>query len=188
MDPSELRNALADLHPSSFGWATACCRGDRELAQDVLQSVYVKLLEGKMTFSGHSSFRTWLFAVIKNSSRDHLRGRWWSRFVQFDVASANQLGSFANDTPSGDSSELIRKALMQLPTRQREITHLVFYQQLTVSEAAQIMNLSIGSARKHYDRAKAKLRSRLVHLDPKVGDLGQPTTTQNQKKSNVRLV
>jgi RNA polymerase sigma-70 factor (ECF subfamily) len=46
------------------------------------------------------------------------------------------------------------------------VLHLVFYQDLTIQEAAQIMGVGIGSARQHYERGKARLRSLLQPESP----------------------
>ena len=55
------------------------------------------------------------------------------------------------------SRELIA-ALERLSGRQRDVLHLVFYQELTIAAAAEILGISIGSARAHYERGKANLR------------------------------
>jgi RNA polymerase sigma-70 factor (ECF subfamily) len=54
------------------------------------------------------------------------------------------------------------RALGQLAERQREVLHLVFYQELTIEQAAGVMHISIGTARTHYERGKARLRELLA--------------------------
>jgi len=71
--------------------------------------------------------------------------------------------------PSGEdlasSSEVqgnLRRALLKLPVRQREVLHLVFYHDLSIQEAAKVMGVGIGSARTHYERGKSQLRKYLA--------------------------
>lgn len=168
MEETELRNSLATLHSASFAWARVCCR-DRELAEEVLQSVYAKVLDGRAPHDGRSSFQTWLFAVIRNAALDQRRKRWWSRVVRLEFESLAELVDSKQTRPSGSSEDeltIIRAALGELPKRQREVTHLVFYEDLSVAEAAQVMGVSVGTARQHYARAKDALHDLLKRLEP----------------------
>src|SRR6266496_2125482 len=58
-------------------------------------------------------------------------------------------------------SLLALRSLANLPLRQREALHLVFYEELSLREAAEVMGISIGSARQHYERGKKHLRESL---------------------------
>src|SRR5262249_2791548 len=140
----------------------------------VLQSVYVSVLSGRARYEGRSSFRTWLFAVIRNTARSRLRRRWWSRVVRLDFESLNRLGTMLEDSPEGalgqaDGAAPRLAALSRLPQRKREVVHLVFYEDLTVGQAAAVMSVSVGAARQHYARAKAALRILLKNLDAAMG-------------------
>src|SRR5260370_5265625 len=71
-EDAELGSALEAHHVESYGWALSCCRRRRDEAENVLQLVYVKVLSGKAVFDGKSSFKTWLFAVIrKTAAHEH---------------------------------------------------------------------------------------------------------------------
>jgi RNA polymerase sigma-70 factor (ECF subfamily) len=66
-----------------------------------------------------------------------------------------------NDPEGSVDSSALNTALRELSGRQREVLHLTFYQQLSLSEAAAVMRVSVGSARQHYDRGKRRLRELL---------------------------
>src|SRR5436190_6649951 len=73
METEELKALLEQHHASSFGWAMACCRRDIPEAEDVLQIVYLKVLDGRARFNGTATFKTWLFAVIRKTASDQRR-------------------------------------------------------------------------------------------------------------------
>lgn len=162
MQMEHLSVELERHHQACYGWALCCCDGDRERAEDVLQTVYLKILQGKARFEGRSSLRTWLFAVVFNTARSQAR-RWLRRLNLNSGLAAFQSG---NGVPA-NAEELVaedqlrqrlEKILSRLPKRQRQVLHLVFYQDMTVNEAARIMRVRPGSARVHYHRGKNRLR------------------------------
>src|SRR5260370_362412 len=73
MSPDELKHELECLHPAAFGWALACCAGDRVAAEDALQTSYLKILDGRARFDGRASFRTWVFAVVRRTAAEEWR-------------------------------------------------------------------------------------------------------------------
>lgn len=163
--PSE--SDLEGLHHASFGWALACCRFDREEAQDVLQTAYLKVLDGRARFDGRSSLKTWLFTVIRRTAGECRRQRWHSaRLLARWVERRPRPATPDPEALAGGSevSRRLRGALRELPSRQRALLHLVFYQELTVEEAAAVLGISVGSSRRHYHRGKERLRRRLEDM------------------------
>src|SRR5438128_7373584 len=69
----QLERELDQLHPAAFGWALACCAGDRAAAEDALQASYLKILDGRARFDGRASFRTWLFSVVRYTAAGQRR-------------------------------------------------------------------------------------------------------------------
>jgi RNA polymerase sigma factor (sigma-70 family) len=166
MQPRDLLGELERMHPASFGWALWCCDHRREEAEEVLQTAYLKVLQGAARFYGDASLRTWFFSVVRRTAWEQRRRRWLreqllGRWLAGQQAPAS--GPDPEELASGsEESRFLRRAVHRLPRRQREVLHLVFYQDLTVEEASRILGLSLGTARTHFERGKARLREVLA--------------------------
>jgi RNA polymerase sigma-70 factor (ECF subfamily) len=155
------RIELERLHPMSFAWALYCCRQRREEAQDVLQDVYLRVLDGHARFAGQASLKTWLFAVIRRTAIEHHRRHWlraslmerWLQRAPIDEGSCHD-----DELATSEVNDSLRASLARLSQRQQEVLHLVFYQDLTIEEAAALLSISLGTARTHFERGKARLR------------------------------
>ena len=161
MDISELKTELEALHHASFGWALNCCRHNRVDAEEVLQTVYLKILQGKAIYRGESKLRTWLFAVIRKTAVTERRKRVLRALITINDTDDKPCSQPELELERSEMQQRFQQALARLPARQRETLHLVFYQDLSLSEAAEVMNISIGSARRHYERGKKHLREAL---------------------------
>ncbi len=155
--------ALGEIHAESFGWALACCHRDRSLAEEVLQVTYVKVLDGSARFDGRSSFKSFLFGVIRRTAREERRARWLTgqRLARLFTQSP-ALPPAVDPEASSERGERVRalsKAMSLLSPRQREVLHLVFSEDMTIEEAAGVLGITTGSARQHYERGKARLRA-----------------------------
>ena len=161
----ELEALLERHHAASYGWTLSCVGWNDADAEDVLQTTYVKVISGRARFGGRSAFRTWLFGVIRQTAREHARrDRSHTRRAELLALEVASSGGAADPEAEAcvdraETSRALVEALAQLPDRQREVLHLVFYQDLTIREAAEVMEVSLGSARVHYERGKARLRS-----------------------------
>jgi RNA polymerase sigma factor (sigma-70 family) len=171
MDDVELKRELERAHADCFGWAMACCRRDRDDAEEVLQTVYLTVLDGRARYDGRSSFRTWLFGVIRLTAASERRKAWLRGLLLEREAGRGKRGAgilaphpFAPpdaEVEHESRRDGLRHALGHLAKRQREVLQLVFYHDLTVEEAAAVMCLTVGSARTHYARGKANLAAML---------------------------
>jgi RNA polymerase sigma factor (sigma-70 family) len=174
MDDVELRVQLERVHADCFGWAMSCCGRNRDKAEEVLQTVYLAVLDGRAHYDARSSFRTWLFGVIRRTAASERRKSWLRGMLverewreggrgkgEAGVVAANPF--VAPDAQVEDESRRdgLYHALARLSARQREVLQLVFYHDLTIEDAASAMGVSLGSARTHYARGKANLAAML---------------------------
>jgi len=166
MDDTELQEELARLHSASVGWALWCCGHRQDEAEDVVQTAYLKILDRSATFDGRSSLRTWLFGVIRRTAvaqqrRHRVRRLLLDRWLVTEPPATSPADPEAIACQSDRNRHLLR-AVGQLATRQQQVLHLVFYQDLTVEEASRVMHVSLGTARTHFDRGKRRLREILA--------------------------
>lgn len=165
MHPDDVHAELERQHAAAWGWALACC--DREVAEaeDVLQTAYLKVLDGRARFGGRATFRTFLLGVVHRTALERRRRlgvrrrllELWSDAVPRPAPADPE-----HDHLQSEGAARLRAALARLPTRQREVLHLVFYEGCTLAEAAEVMGAQLGTVRTHYERGKAALRKRLT--------------------------
>jgi RNA polymerase sigma factor (sigma-70 family) len=166
MGPGDIEQQLAQLHPAAFAWALSCCRWNASEAEEVLQSAYLRVLEGRARFAERSSFKTWLFSVVRIGAaesrrrrwfRDAALGRWWEG-TRVETA----VPSLEEELESRQRGARVREALGRLAARQREVLDLVFFHGLSIEEAAGVMGVALGTARVHYQRGKRRLLALLA--------------------------
>jgi RNA polymerase sigma-70 factor (ECF subfamily) len=161
---------LVRHHTAAFGWALACCKWDRSAAEDVLHTAYLKVIDGRASFSGNSAFRTFLFGVIRHTASEERRRRVIRSMLPLSFVRSENGAPLVSPTGSDgierdETSRALVAALNALSSRQREVLALVFYHDLSIAEAAEVLGVSLGSARVHYERGKAGLRRLLANRD-----------------------
>jgi RNA polymerase sigma factor (sigma-70 family) len=167
MERDELEVELAREHPDAFAWALRCSFGAHQDAEDALHAAYERILDGRARFDGRSTFRTWLFGVVRRTALEERRRgwlrlerlrRWFDRTAPADDGPGDPGGPLEER----ETADALQDALRQLSRRQQEIIHLVFYQEMSVQEAAAVLGMPVGTARTHYERGKARLRRLLA--------------------------
>jgi len=168
MKHDQIEFELQRLHPETFGWALACCGRNRCDAEDVMQLTYVKVLEGSAKFDGRSSFRTWLFGVVRRTAAERRRRyavqNRLLRLLFMRRVEAQAPGPENAIDYSARSKQLV-DGMNRLSQRQSQVLQLAFYHDMTIEEAAAVLGLSIGSARTHYARGKQNLARMLRMTD-----------------------
>ena len=130
--------------------------GDRQKAEDVCQDVFVRLmLNAPQLEDGRE--KAWLLKVALNRCRDLWRGSWARRVVL--GSPVFELIPAPDDTPRREDEEAMMIAVHQLPPAFREVILLHYYQNLGITEIAQMMNLPEGTISSRLSRGRKKLET-----------------------------
>lgn len=157
-NPHITQEQLSTLHDDLYGWCLSRCHYEPAPAEDLLQEVYIEILSGKAVFKQQSSLKTFLFSVAQNIAHSQFRK------LKIGLKLITQYGNnqgldgiLQSSTEVSTDNSKVWQAVRSLPAKQRDMTELVFYRELTIQEAANIMGISVGSGRVHYQRAKQNL-------------------------------
>lgn len=155
---ASFRDELERLHTASFGWALLCCDRNVDLAADALQTAYVRALSGQARFRGDANIKTWFFGIIRMVSREQRR-----KGKPMEIVSADATPPERNTPPNAvhtharEEAMHLLDAMKLLSDRQREVLHLVFYEEFSLRDAAALLGIGFGAASTHYDRGKKAL-------------------------------
>jgi RNA polymerase sigma-70 factor (ECF subfamily) len=150
---------------------------NRADVDDVAQETYVAVLENVHRFRGECQFATWLTRIVINQCR--MRQRWSRRFWNWWLAFAQERGlalnvtehnphpmstvqpAFCSGTLAHDAGDL-QRALAQLPTADREVLVLRYFEAQPVIAIADILGLTRGAVDTRLNRARGRLKTLLT--------------------------
>lgn len=138
--------------------------GNHHDAEDCVQEAFVKAYEKLHTFKGKSRFYTWLYRIIYNLSQDKGRIKARRNEVQdypLEIISDDAAGHQpATDLEDGIPAEISR-AIDDLPPKQRMVFLLRAREALQFKEIADVMKMSLSSAKTNYHYAIKSMREKL---------------------------
>lgn len=129
-------------------------------AEDVAQDVFMRIwIYAKRWESGHSAVTTWLHRIVMNCCFDHLRKRAKQPLGGYDADVLPDEGKdVEGQMAAAQQKDKIRRALQELPERQRMAVTLCYLQEMTNVEAAKVMDVHIKALEGLLVRARKALR------------------------------
>lgn len=132
--------------------------GNRELAEEVTQDVFLALLSGDTRYrEEQGTLEPFLIGIARNHIRRHHRQT--QRVAAIDRSPSSTTPSFFeaadNDLPA------LRQAILALPEAYRAVVVLCDLEQLSYAEAAQRLHCAVGTVRSRLHRARAILEVKL---------------------------
>jgi RNA polymerase sigma-70 factor (ECF subfamily) len=153
-----------------FSIAVYSSGGDRSVAEDVTQQIFVKLFTAIRQFRGDSEFTTWLYRLVVNACMDERRRR--RRLLPWGTAETAVAMSNVSDRKPQERqyarleiSEAVRKAIAELKPKFRLPILLKYIEGLSYEEIAEVMGCSKGTVASRLNRGHSQLAKRLSHLN-----------------------
>lgn len=150
-----------------FSIAVYSSGGDRAVADDVTQQIFLKLFTAIRQFRGDSEFTTWLYRLVVNACRDeHRRHRRWLPLPE-TMAMSNPSDKKPQEKQYArrEVSEAVQAAIGELKPKFRLPILLKYIEGLSYEEIASVMGCSKGTVASRLNRGHSQLAKRLAHLN-----------------------
>jgi RNA polymerase sigma-70 factor (ECF subfamily) len=145
--------------------------GRAQAAEDIAQDVFLAVMrEAPRYEAGRSTVTAWLCGIARNQARRRLNRD--GRLLSFDGDERGAEEPAVHPDPVGDMAaaehlEALRRAILNLPVRYREVVVLCDLQELSYADAAAALDCAVGTVRSRLHRARALLTAKMregVHV------------------------
>ncbi|WP_301109981.1 sigma-70 family RNA polymerase sigma factor [Sporosarcina sp.] len=167
MDDSIFLRLYEDYHHDVFNFLTYLTR-NRDIAEDLMHEVYVRVLKSYESFEGKSSEKTWLFAIAKNVSIDYFRKQaivkkhtnfhfdWETQQLESTEQLPEQLVELDEET------QIVLEELYQCTGDQKMVILMRFFQDLSIAETAEVLGWTEAKVKTTQHRAVKVLKEKVV--------------------------
>ncbi|MEO7999362.1 MAG: sigma-70 family RNA polymerase sigma factor [Gemmatimonadaceae bacterium] len=159
---AQLRSIYQATVDALYGYASRKCAGERELAEDVTQEVWLRAVREWPRTGAPDKPLAWLTTVARNLIINHYRKR---QGVPLDSVPAEEILAAVEDDRVSDSSEIasiMTRALAQLPPAESELLEQFHYERQKVSQLAVAYGITERAIEGRLRRARERLRDVLA--------------------------
>ena len=142
-----------------------------DAAEDLTQQTFMGLVQGKDHFRGEASVRTYLFMIarkrlysyLRKAQRDQGAAPWGESSVAELVADRG-LASPSRAVAQHQEQRLLLLALRRLPVEMQVALELFYWEELTVTEIAEVLETPVGTVKSRLQRARTRLDVAIAEL------------------------
>lgn len=124
-------------------------------AEDAAQTIFLKVIEKKPSFTDANHEKAWLLTVTRNYCRDVQRSFWHKKRTDMEELPEQSVEPF--DRQEG----LLFEIVQTLPTKQREVVYLYYFEDYSIKEISQILNRNESTIQSQLSAARNKLKKHI---------------------------
>lgn len=149
---------------------------NKEEAEEISQDAFVKAFKNLKNFKGDSKFSTWVYKIAYYASLDSIkRNKRFSNTENIDdlkVRNLSDIKGALEELQEKDRKKVISDALLKLNEDERTILTLFYFEELSIKEIVEVVNLSEDNIKVKLYRSRKKLAVILKHvIEPRTVDL-----------------
>ncbi|MET3683876.1 RNA polymerase sigma-70 factor (ECF subfamily) [Alkalibacillus flavidus] len=134
-------------------------------AEDVTQDVFITVYQKIDQFNQQAQLRSWLYRIAINKSKDHLRSfKQRQQRIRDKLMQSPEKESVETQTPESisveaDENEILLQQIYQLPEKYKEVIVFYYFEQLSILEIAQVLEMKTNTVKARLKRGRDRLRT-----------------------------
>lgn len=150
---------------------------NKQLTEDLIQEIYIRVIKSYNNFRGESSEKTWLFSIARHVTYDYFRSQQRKRRYTNESFDWNEMGNYIPSEDSypdeiaiqNESIHSIYKLLDACTIDQKNVIVLRFIQGFSLEETAKVLDFTVSKVKTTQHRGMNKLRNLLEQENKKGG-------------------
>lgn len=152
-------------HKRIFNFLAQMTR-DRELAEDLTQNVFLRIIKYRQSYREGSRFMSWIYQVARNVFSDHYQSskNKVKGFVEVEKVS-DHMADYNDAEDIDEKEKLLHQCMAKLTKEQQELLVLTRFQHMKYEEVAAIMDTTVANIKVKVHRAILKLKEYYFELE-----------------------
>jgi RNA polymerase sigma factor (sigma-70 family) len=167
-DRSHLALLVERHHSPLIGFLYRMTGGNRTLAEDLAQETFLRMMRAIAQYQQNRPFKPWLYQIATNLARDHYK----RADTRLSVSMPEEVEWIGDQSPlpeetllSNTETEQVIVALRSLPDHQREAVVLRYYEELSLAEIAEVLDVPVGTIKSRLSLGIGRLRDFLLERE-----------------------
>ena len=140
--------------------------GNREDAEDVSQDVFLKLYSHNTKFESEEELKAWLIRVTTNTCHSYFRNPFRKRITEIDEKEIENIVGSSSSEQEIINRKVVMDAVMSLSERYRIVVYLYYYEEYSICQISNTLNIKETTIQTRLSRAREKLKSVLKDCFP----------------------
>lgn len=156
-DPDAWDILVHKYYDSVYFYCVRRCYGDCDIASDLTQDIFLKLVESLPRYRFIGKFQNYLYTMAVNTCNNYLKKRHIEQIELTDNFTTDLDTSLIDEILHDERKETVQKALDLLPEIQREVVILRYYHDLKVKDIATITGVGVSTVQSRIYQGLRKL-------------------------------
>lgn len=139
---------------------------DRNLAEDLTQNVFLRLIKYRNSYREGARFQSWIYQIARNVFSDHYQAEKnkYNNFVDVENL-RDEIGDHDDREVQEEKEMILHRSMAKLTVEQRELLVLTRYQQMKYEEVALLMDTTVANIKVKVHRAINRLREYYFEME-----------------------